>query len=445
MKTLFAALLILLAAVRADAGGKEEPLLARMGRELERFAAAVRPSVVQVIAECDPSAQGAGFEGGMRGRGGIFRAATRRSGSGFFISRDGHILTTAYVVRAARRIVVRLDDGAEHEARLCGSDPGLNAAVLGIEGARRNPPPLGDSDRLRPGSFVFAIGNPFGLAGSVIPGVVAERGRTVPEIAELAELLQVSASINPGDSGAPLVDAGGEVVGILAASMGGPGDAGDAPQGICFAVPLNAVKGALPALMAGEEIERGWLGVGVQELTPALQAEFGVLDGRGVMVARVIEGGPAAAAGVRSGDVVRAFDGAPVRSPRELIARVAAAPAGSDATLVLMRNGREETLSVRIGRRAVSFAPMAEGETSRGLGLVVGEAEPGEDGAAVEIREVRPGSPAARAGLRPGDRILEANRKRVSGPEEWEAAVGRSGVERILVRTQRGFFVIRGD
>jgi len=142
---------------------------------------------------------------------------------------------------------------------------------------------------------------------------------------------------------------------------------------------------------------------------------------------------------------VRAFDGAPVRSPRELIARVAAAPAGSDATLVLMRNGREETLSVRIGRRAVSFAPMAEGETSRGLGLVVGEAEPGEDGAAVEIREVRPGSPAARAGLRPGDRILEANRKRVSGPEEWEAAVGRSGVERILVRTQRGFFVIRGD
>ncbi len=422
---------------------EEEPLLARMGRELERFAAAVRPSVVQVIAECDPSAQGPVSKAACA-EGGIFRAATRRSGSGFFISRDGHILTTAYVVRAARRIVVRLDDGAEHEARLCGSDPGLNAAVLGIEGARRNPPPLGDSDRLRPGSFVFAIGNPFGLAGSVIPGVVAERGRTVPEIAELAELLQVSASINPGDSGAPLVDAGGEVVGILAASMGGPGDAGDAPQGICFAVPLNAVKGALPALMAGEEIERGWLGVGVQELTPALQAEFGVLDGRGVMVARVIEGGPAAAAGVRSGDVVRAFDGAPVRSPRERIARVAAAPAGSDATLVLMRNGREETLSVRIGRRAVSFAPMAEGETSRGLGLVVGEAEPGEDGAAVEIREVRPGSPAARAGCGratdPG-----GEQEAVSGPEEWEAAVGRSGVERILVRTQRGFFVIRGD
>jgi S1-C subfamily serine protease len=445
MKTCIAALLIPLAVVRADAGGEEGPLLARIGSELERFAAAVRPSVVQVIAECDHP-EGVVREGGMRARTGIFRAATRRSGSGFFVDRDGHILTTAHVVRAARRIVVRLDDGAEHEARLCGSDNGMNVAVLGIEGVRRDPPPLGDSDRLRPGSPVFAIGNPFGLAGSVILGVVGERGRTVPEIAELAELLQVSASINPGDSGAPLVDARGQVVAILAASMGGPADEGDAPQGICFAVPLNAVKAALPALMAGEEIERGWLGVGVQELTPALQAEFGVGDGRGVMVARVIGGGPAARAGVREGDVVRAFDGEPVRSPRELIARVAAAPAGSDSTLVVMRNGREETVSVRIGRRAASPAPAAEGESSRGLGLEVGEAEPGEDGAAVVIREVRPGSPAARAGLRPGDRILEANRRRVAGPGDWEAAAaGRNGGDRILVRTQRGFFVIRGD
>ena len=445
MRTVSMALLAACAVARADARGEKDSLLAQVGSEIERLADSARPSVVQVIAEGVPPAPGLRLRSGPFGRPGISRGPARRSGSGFFIDRDGHILTTAHVVENARRIIVRLDAGAEHEARLQGSDLGTNVALIRIEGVRRDPLPLGDSERVRPGSPVLVVGNPFGLAGSVAWGVVGGRGRTVPEIAELADLLQLSASINPGDSGAPVLNARGEVIAVLAASMGASGEEGDAPQGICFAVPIDAVKPALPSLKAGEEVERGWLGVGVQELTPALQAEFGVADGQGVMVARVIGESPAARAGVREGDVVRAFNGEPVRSPRELIARVAASRAGSVTTLVVMRNGKEATLSARIGRRSTPSAAPEKGEPSDGLGLEVGEAEAGEDGAAVEVKGVRVGSPAAGAGLQPGDRVYDVNRKKISSPADWEAAVaGRNG-ERILVRTQRGFFVIRAE
>lgn len=451
MRYFIAVLLCALAIPRADAGGGSGSVLAQMGREMEELADGIRPSVIQVIVEGKTPA----IVQGMLLPGSPFKhlhgepSLRRRSGSGFIIDNEGHILTTAHVVENAARIVVRLDSGAEHEAQLAGSDPGMNVVVLRIAGARQAPPPLGDSDRLRPGSPVIVVGNPFGLSGSVAWGVVGGRGRTVPEIAELVDLVQVNASINPGDSGAPVIDARGEVAGILAASMGGMREGDEAPQGICFAIPINAVKSVLPRLKAGGEIEHGWLGVGVQELTPALQAEFNITDGRGVVVARVIGDGPAARAGVGEGDVVRALNGAPVRSPRELIARVAAAPVGSKASLVVMRNGREETLSVQIGRRSAAHAPAAPRAVSSGLGIGVEESAPvdsGEEGLALTVREVRPGSPAAKAGLREGDTICEVNRKRITGLSDWEALLsGRPAGEKLLIRTQRGFFVIRTE
>jgi S1-C subfamily serine protease len=451
MRPVITALLCALAVPRADAGGEKGSLLAQVGRELEELAAGVRPSVIQVIAEGETPMP----VPGMLLPGSPFRrlrgepSFRRRSGSGFFIDNEGHILTTDHVVRDARRIMVRLENGAEHEAQLKGRDPGMNVAVLELSGVRQAPLPLGDSDRLRPGSFVIVVGNPFGLSGSVAWGVVGGRGRTVPEIAELVDLVQVNANINPGDSGAPVIDARGEVAGILAASMGGMREGDEAPQGICFAIPINEVNSALPGLKAGGEIEHGWLGVGVQELTPALQAEFNITDGQGVIVARVIEGGPAVRAGVREGDVVRALNGAPVRSPRELIARVAAAAVGSKATLAVMRNGKETTISVQIGRRSALPAPAEPGAVSGGLGIGVEEAAPGgpgEGGASITVRDVRPGSPSAKAGLKGGDGIYEVNRKKIGSLADWEALLsGRTAGQKLLIRTQRGFFIIRAD
>lgn len=451
MRHVITALLCALAVPRAFADGGSGSLLAQMGRELEELAAGVRPSVIQVIAEGEDPA----FLPGMMFPASPFKrlrgepSRPRRSGSGFFIDGEGHILTTAHVLENAVRITVRLDNGAEYAAQLKGTDPGINVAVIRIEGARKTPPPLGDSDRLRPGSPVVVVGNPYGLSGSIAWGVVGGRGRTVPEIAELVDLIQVNTSINPGDSGAPVIDARGEVAGILAASMGGMREGDEAPQGICFAIPINAVKSALPGLKAGGEIEHGWLGVGIQELTPALQAEFNIADGQGVIVAHVIENGPAARAGMAGGDVVRSFDGAPVRSPRELIARVAAAPVGSKASLVVMRNGKETTLSVEIGRRSAAPAPARTGAASGGLGIGVEESAPGDAGGrspALTVRGVRPGSPAAKAGLREGDTIYEVNRKRIACLSDWEAILsGRPAGEKLLIRTQRGFFVIRTE
>jgi serine protease Do len=448
MKRIIVAALCVFPLSRAYAGVETGSLLARIGREVEEIAAGVRPSVVQVIAEADAPAAMPGilFPGRPFGRPRGDAGPMRRSGSGFFVDRDGAILTTFHVVRDAGRIVARLDNGAEEEAVLKGVDPEMNVALLALGASRRDPAPLGDSDRLRPGSPVIVVGNPYGLSGSVALGVVGGRGRTVPEIAELAELVQLNASINPGDSGAPVVDARGEVVGILAASMGGMEERENEPAGICFALPVNAVKPALPALEAGREIERGWLGVGIQELTPALQAEFKTADGRGVVVARVIEGSPAADAGVREGDVVRAVNGAAVSSPRELIARVAASPVGSKASISVMRGGAEMTLVARIGRRAAPRPAAAEPPAGR-LGLEVEEAgavSPGgaEEGAVV-VRGVRRGSPAARAGLRAGDTILEVNRKKIGGLSELEALVKETPPGgKLLFRTPRGFFVV---
>ncbi|MDD5558023.1 MAG: PDZ domain-containing protein, partial [bacterium] len=321
-----------------------------------------------------------------------------------------------------------------------------------VDGAPSAALPLGDSDALKPGSPIIMVGNPFGLSSSVTWGVVGGRGRVVAGLSDSPDLIQVDAHLNPGDSGGPVIDPRGEAVGILAGCLGDArddvaGGGGPHPQGIALAVPINAVKAVLPALREGRETERAWLGMGIQNLTPELRAEFGVPEGRGVLVARIVEGGPAAAAGLREGDVVLSCDGTAVNGPRDLVSFLAGRRPGETAAFSIVRDGKEQEAKVTLGTRAApGGAPAAEraglilGQTPRRVAERLGPGGP----AGLFVEGIVPGSPAARAGLRRGDVILEVNRRGLAGIDEWDAAAG-AAAGRCLVRTQRGFFVIRID
>jgi len=319
--------------------------------------------------------------------------------------------------------------------------------------------PLGDSNIVKPGSPVIAFGNAWGLPGSVTWGVVGGKGRAGLGTADIEDLIQLDANINPGDSGGPVVDMRGEVVGILVATMADVEGKRHAerktfPQGVSFAIPIAMVKEIIPRLKSGEEIQHGWLGIGIQELTPALQAEFGVKDGRGVLVATIVESGPADRAGLRTGDVVRAFDGNPVASPREIIGRVAKKAVGEKASITILRGGEEKTVDVIVERRGGIPVRSAPAASSRSLGLIVEEmipalAErfniPGEEGGLV-VTAVAPGSPGERSGVRKGDCIYEVNRKRIMKLGEWESLIaGANSGDKFLLRTQRGFFVVKAE
>jgi S1-C subfamily serine protease len=440
------------AACIACAGTAAANLLTDMEREMADLVGTVSPGVVQVVAERDEARPGP-----WRTPLGPFwapaprRGTGRSSGSGFVIDREGHVLTTLNVIEGTVRVRVVLKDGSEHPADVRGVDRSLNIALLKVGGPKLTALTLGDSDGVRAGSPFIALGNPYGLPTSVTGGIVGGRGRSGLGVAEVEDLIQINADINPGDSGGPLLNMRGEVVGILAASMSrrGPADERSDAQGIAFAIPINAVKEILPGLKGGGEVEHGWLGVAIQELTPPLQAEFGIRDGRGVVIAGVVESSPADRAGVKEGDVVRSFDNTPVRSPQELISLVSKKKIGEKASLSIMRDGREIAVEVAVEKKGEGAGRGVRSAAAEGLGLILEEVTPQiaarfdlSEGCGILVADVVPGSPAARAGLRRGDIIVEVNRKSVSHPGDWEAIP--SGTK-VLVRTQRGFFVIRSE
>jgi serine protease Do len=349
------------------------------------------------------------------------------------------------VVEGAQEIRVTLDDRREFRARLVGADAKTDLAVLKLPGSEFEVLPLGDSSRVEVAEVVLAIGNPFGLTQTVTMGIVSAIGRANVGIADYEDFIQTDAAINPGNSGGALVSASGALIGINTAIFTQSGGY----MGIGFAVPVNMARQVMDQLVTRGRLRRGYLGVTVQELTPAVARGLGLTATKGILVADVASDGPAAKAGVQRGDVISAIDGKPVEDVGHFRNLVASAEPGTRARLALLREGREQAVEVTIGEvpeptavaapAATPGRPASPGlsvtevtpELARKLGL-----PPGVRGAVVI--EVRPGGLAAEAGLRPGDVIQEVNRRPVRSAGEFARAVEQAGAGDLVVLVNRG-------
>src|SRR5262245_12997610 len=308
------------------------------------LAKAARPAVVNVSTQArvsDPRAEffRRFFEGGPPG--------SQRSslGSGFIISGDGYVVTNNHVVASGGDIMVRLSRGSEHSARVVGTDPPTDLALLKIDAATLPVLPLGDSDRLQVGEPVMAIGNPFGLDQTVTTGIVSAKERFIGS-GPYDEFVQTDASINPGNSGGPLLDSRGAVVGINSAIFSQSGGS----IGIGFAIPINLAKTVLLQLRDQGKVVRGYLGVAVEPITPERAQSAGLKDQKGVLIQNVVEDSPAAKAGVQKGDVIVAVNEQGITAPQELTRRIVATPPGTRVQLSIVRKGKPIKVPVELGR-----------------------------------------------------------------------------------------------
>jgi serine protease Do len=367
------------------------------------------------------------------------------AGSGFIISKDGYIVTNNHVVEGATEVTVTLANKKEYTAKIIGRDPKTDVAVVKIE--PKEPltvASLGDSDQLRVGEWVVAVGNPFGLSNTVTKGIVSAKNRVIGA-GPYDDFIQTDAPINPGNSGGPLFNLKGEVVGINTAIV--PNG-----QGIGFAVAVNTAKALIPQLESKGEVTRGYLGVAIQAITPELAKGLSLTNEKGALVAGVTKGSPAEAAGIKSGDVIVSFDGKDVAEMTTLPALVAATAVDKAVPVTIRRNGTEQTLSVKVGRMPGERAEVA-GQTDSpaesvpskwGLALRdldarlakrVGVA-PGEG---VLVAAVKPDSIAERSGVRPGDVILEVNRHKVTSVAEAQTeAMKQEAGGSLLLLLKRG-------
>ena len=376
---------------------------------------------------------------------------TQSYGSGVIIDSKGLILTNHHVVAGRKNatITVTLSDQNEFEATIIGMDEKTDLALIQINAGYDLPTvPLGNSDTLEIGEGVLAIGNPFGLDRTVTSGIVSAKGRRIGA-GPYDNFIQTDASINPGNSGGPLINHRGEVVGVNTAIY----SRGGGNVGIGFAIPINLVKELLPQLQSDGRVTRGWLGVAFQNMTPLLAESLSVGESRGALVAEVLPNTPAAIAGFKSGDVIVEFDGTPIKESGDLPMIVARTPVGKEVGVKVVRDGKERTLTVSIGK--LQEEVVAAPEQGTGLGLTVRELTPDaakklsvKKAEGVVVTEIKPGSPADVAGLRKGDVILEVNRNPVKSLSAYDSAVKdiKKG-QNALFLVQRGemtrFFVAK--
>jgi serine protease Do len=354
-------------------------------------------------------------------------------GSGFIVSKDGYILTNNHVVEDAEKIMVTLLDGRELQAKLIGTDPSTEIAVIKVEDNNLPFLEMADSDKLEVGEWVLAIGNPFGLSHTVTVGVVSAKGRSGLGLSTYEDFIQTDAAINPGNSGGPLIDLDGKVVGINTAIVGASGNIG-----IGLAIPINIAKNVYEQLVQKGKVVRGFLGVTIQDLTPELADSFKLKGVKGVLVPDVAPDSAAAKAGLKAGDVVVAFDGQPVEKAVEFQRRVGMKKPGSDVELTVLRDGKKKTLTAKLEERP-SEKQLAAGtkeQTAEKLGLTVQNLT--DDLAkqfgfvglkGVIVTDVEAGSPAAEAGIQPGSLIQQVNRKPVDTVEKFKDAVEASAKE----------------
>ncbi|MGZ5568059.1 MAG: Do family serine endopeptidase, partial [Limisphaerales bacterium] len=354
-------------------------------------------------------------------------------GSGIVIDKKGHILTNYHVVSDVDEIKVQLGDRRRFEAEIVGTDPASDIAVIRIKGNVPSDLPvaeLGDSDALQVGNIVMAIGSPFGFIQTVTTGVLSAKGRAGIGINTYEDFLQTDAAINPGNSGGPLVNMRGQVIGInsvIATSIG-------QFAGVGLAIPINMVKAILPTLTSGGKIVRGFLGIGIQELTSDLAQQFGANTINGALVSDVSKGGPAEEAGLKPGDIILRFDGKSIQDTAHLKNMVAATKPGTRVKMEILRDGKEQSLTATVAKLApepevASVESEAAGSNSEKpsgkLGVSVQQLTPGlaqqlgyQGDKGVVVTDVQEGGAAAMAGLKEGDLIVEANHEAISSPAD---------------------------
>ncbi len=373
--------------------------------------------------------------------------AAQSLGSGFIISDDGYVVTNNHVVEHATEVTIALDDGRNVAAEVVGTDPRTDLALLKIKekGPFTRVAFAGDMPRV--GDWVIAVGNPFGLGGTVTAGIVSARGRDIGA-GPYDDFLQIDASVNRGNSGGPTFNTRGEVVGVNTAIFSPSGGS----VGIGFAIPTEVARDVIESLRNKGSVARGWIGVQIQPVTQDIADSLGVKDAKGALVAELQNGSPAGAAGIRSGDIITAVNGERIEGPRELARKIAGAGPDKQAELTYLRDGKEQLVKVTLGtlpqdkpRRADSNGREGGAErnalSSLGLTLAPATAVPGVSREGVVVVQVAPNGAAAATGLKAGDLILEAGGQKVERPSDVSVALAnarKEGRRALLLRVKSG-------
>ncbi|MCB1473784.1 MAG: Do family serine endopeptidase [Rhodobiaceae bacterium] len=345
-------------------------------------------------------------------------------GSGFFISADGYVVTNNHVVSNANEVSVRMSDGEEHEARVIGADPKTDLALLKIDGRDDFPFVRFATQDVRVGDWVIAVGNPFGLGGTVTAGIISARGRDIGA-GPYDDFLQIDAPVNRGNSGGPAFNLNGEVIGINTAIFSPSGG----NVGIAFAIPSSTAKDIITDLQTNGAVARGWLGVQIQAVTGEIADSVGLKDAKGAIIARILDNGPAADSDLKIGDIITSVDGGAIKDSRDLVRMIGALDPDHETKLTIWRDGGEKTVSIKLGRQpadetiASVETPQgkpAKAELEKSLGLAI---QPAEDGKGVVVTAVDPDGGAAEKGVSEGDVILQINGQEVASVADVSAAV----------------------
>jgi len=373
----------------------------------------------------------------------------RSLGSGFIIDKEGYIVTNNHVIENADKIKVKLNNGKEFDAEIIGRDPNTDIALIKIKPARHLPAvKVGDSDALKVGQWVIAIGSPFGLEHTVTAGIVSAKGRVIGS-GPYDDFIQTDASINPGNSGGPLINMNGDVIGINTAIVAGG-------HGIGFAIPINLAKGIINQLKKHGEVTRGWLGVAIQDLNEDLAKYYGVEGKKGVLVAEVFPGDPADEAGIKPKDIIVGVNGEKVETGRDLTRIIANFGVGENVKIKLLRNNREKTVNVKIAKRKNSKVLARKTQTGQEdeLGIQISKLTPEiadrfniKEHKGIVVVEVASGSKAESAGVLVGDIVKEINRTRINTVEEYNNTIKKckkgESIELLIKRTGVGFLVVK--
>jgi serine protease Do len=371
-------------------------------------------------------------------------------GSGFIIDKDGFVVTNNHVIEDADQIKVKLNDEREFDAKIVGRDPNTDIALLKIASGQNLPTvKLGDSDALKVGQWVVAIGSPFGLEHTVTAGIVSAKGRVIGS-GPYDDFIQTDASINPGNSGGPLLNLKGEVVGINTAIVA-------TGQGIGFAIPVNLAKGIIVALKTEGEVTRGWLGVAIQDLSADMAEYYGIESNEGVFVADVFEGDPADKAGIKPKDIILEVNGQKIKTSRQLTSMIAGIPVGETAKIKILRDGNEKTVNVEIVKRdetKLASRGRPQQQAAEEFGIRVSNITPEiaqrldiDEKTGVIVTGIESGSKAEGADIRVGDIIKEINRRPIETVSDYQKILSRvdsgEAVNLFIRRKNAGFLVVK--
>ena len=415
-------------------------ILSRTGQAMAEVAAAVKPSVVNISSTKTVKTSGAQspfaddpffrrFFGDEFGHSARPREHKQSAlGSGVIVDKDGYILTNNHVIKDADEIKVKLSDKREFKGKVIGTDPKTDLAVIKIDSNHLPVIRLGDSEKLKIGETVIAIGNPFGLSQTVTSGIVSATGRANVGIADYEDFIQTDAAINPGNSGGALVNVKGELVGINTAIFSTSGGY----QGIGFAIPSSMAKVVMNNLIKEGKVVRGWLGVSIQPVTPELAKQFDIKEDKGALIGDVVEDSPAEKAGLQSGDVIVEYDGHEVSDPSTLRNIVAGTPPGKKVGLSIIRDGKKKQVDITIAELPAQMQKLQGKFDNLLKGVMVQGLTPELKKsltipvriAGVVVTDIEDGSPAG-GSLMANDVIIEVNRKRINSMKDYEAVVSR--------------------